>query len=408
MSLPSIFSLPIAPYHQPRSARESQYGSKKRKRKPSENLDESKEEDIHIADKQVGQPPGQQGSQFSEYTAVLTPNERSQYRVAGQPFDLDPPKKPFPHAPQSQNVSSVNAERNLQKQLASMDPPVYSLGHPSRKTRLHQQHLGVITAILHRALSEKDFVRAGRAFGLILRDEIRGRAMDIRDEGRWGIGAEILLRQGAQLEQEGPKITADSDQMDSEERRPSFVTWFTREGFEMAKKYYERLLVQYPFHKLNPGAVSALDFYPAMFGLWIYVVQEESKHPSTLSYTSDLDGSSQVSSPSQEMQQPQSRTKYKQRELEQAREIASQMDTCMNNIPYSDDLELLSLRGMVALWIASLIDETSEQQRDEIEDARFGQSRESIIETARKESTALREKAAEMFGRIRGHQDGFE
>ena len=39
--------------------------------------------------------------------------------------------------------------------------------------------------------------------------------------------------------------------------------------------------------------------------------------------------------------------------------MAGRMDACMSSIPFSDDLELIRLRGMVALWMADLAESCS-------------------------------------------------
>lgn len=312
LAMSSLFSLPLPTYQQPlnkSSGRKPR--SKKRKRKSiadhdDESQDVTDDDLAYLADTAAS-------SQSLEYSAVLTPEERKQYRTAGQPFDQEPPPFPFPHAPFKSD-----------KQEASWTDD--STKGPIRAPTLHLQHLSVITAILHRCLAEKDYTRASRAFGLVLRDSIGGHAIDIRSEGRWGIGAEILLKAGS--EQDRP---LGKEGRDGETAKPAPL--FTREGFERARNYYERLIIQYPFSKPHAASVNALDFYQALFGLWIYIVHEEGKTETN----SDSDSVS-----------PQLH------ELNQAREIAGRMDACMSSIPFSDDLELIRLRGMVALWIADL------------------------------------------------------
>merc|ERR1712093_213285 len=50
--------------------------------------------------------------------------------------------------------------------------------------------------------------------------------------------------------------------------------WGSREGLELAKSYYERLILEYPYNRQFQRSVSALDFWPAMVGCEIYGVQE--------------------------------------------------------------------------------------------------------------------------------------
>ena len=402
MTSSTIFSLPVPVYQQTGSTRKAQYQSKKRKRHSTADVDETNHADTFDKNDQLQRAQSQQSSQYSEYSAVLTPDQRSQYRVAGQPFDQSLPARPFPHAPVTEeNISPKSASR-VSNRLANLDPPVYVNSSDTKNLSFHQQHLAAITAILHRSLSERDFVRASRALSLILRDDVGGRALDIRADGRWGIGAEILLRQGAQAEQQrlSPHTDLSIQSGDSNLTRLPPVPWFTREGFEDAKRYYESLIIQYPFHKPNAGAVSALDFYPAMFGLWIYVVQAESQFETAVSdELESFDGAhSGVSSPLEMGVQP--RKVSKRRTLEQAREIANQMNACMTTIPYSDDLELIRLRGMVALWVANLTEDLTNEESDT--------GTETGADTGYAEyAERERLKATEMFRRVRGDEEQF-
>ena len=416
MTSSNIFSLPVPVYRQSKLPLRNGSPSRERKRKrrqfaqdeKTKSMDPSGETDElqHVGSKQ--------DLQFSEYSAVLTPDERSQYRVAGQPFDLSPPTKPFPHAPRSQLGDFSRTTDTLSNRLANLDPPIYNPSPGSRYLPLHQQHLGAITALLHRALSEGDFDRAGRALSLILRDEVGGRGLDIRAEGRWGIGAEILLRQGTQVrhKQKVQDIDRPNDAENSIKPEQGPV-WFTRKGFEDARRYYERLIVQYPFHKPNPGAVSALDFYPAMFGLWLYVVQEESKLHAEPLDNSTFSGMSQNEDSADPQRGLSSILASKQRSLGQAREIADRMDSCMTTIPYSDDFELIRLRSMVALWIADLIDDIVEKQSiphgehegdtDQFSRSPMQWSLDSPYKALRLEADRAKQKSVEMQRKIQGH-----
>jgi hypothetical protein len=424
MTSSNIFSLPVPVYRQSKLPLRNGSPSRERKRKQRQfaQNDKAKSMDPSGETDQLQHVGSKQGSQFSEYSAVLTPDERSQYRVAGQPFDLNPPTKPFPHAPQSQPGDFSRTTESLSNRLANLDPPIYNPSLGSRYLPLHQQHLGAITALLHRALSEGDFDRAGRALSLILRDEVGGRRLDIRAEGRWGIGAEILLRQSTHKQ----KVRGIDRQNNAEDsiKSEQGPTWFTRKGFEDARRYYERLIVQYPFHKPNPGAVSALDFYPAMFGLWLYVVQEESKLHAEPLDDSTFSEMSQDEDSADPQRRRASILASKQRSLGQAREIADRMDACMTTIPYSDHFELIRLRSMVALWLADLIDDIVEKQSiphgehegdiaqadvaviDQFSRSPMQWSLDSPYKALRLEADRARQKSVEMQQKIQGHLSG--
>ncbi|KAJ5215197.1 uncharacterized protein N7498_001604 [Penicillium cinerascens] len=329
----SFFSLPLPSWLQPTSTRVAQYDHRKRKKSDEWSDEEGDLADTTDAASGTESVPGGQ-------SLILTPNESHQYRIAGLSFDQELPGGTFPTGPQRRIIIVMRTCR------ASFLPS------PAHQGNLRLQHLSVLTAILHRCLLERDYVRAGRAWGLILREEFRGLPVDVRSEGRWGIGAEILLRRG-QPEPAG----------NARDRSGSTPLPFTKKGFAEAQSYYERLILNHPYSKSAPHAISALHFYPAMFGLWIYVTQEESN--SARKNVMDDDDSSddmsveEDSSVDFETRQSNKRqariAAIRTQELEQAQQIATRMDMLLGSPPYMDSSELLELRGMVSLWIGDLL-----------------------------------------------------
>jgi hypothetical protein len=202
------------------------------------------------------------------------------------------------------------------------------------------QHLAALTTILHRSLLKEDFPRASRALGLLFREDLVSENAAIRTQGFMGIAAEVLLRNGSSRD---PSLDS----------APASLP-FTHEGFEKAKRFYERLIVRHPYHKSWPHAVNAIDFNLAMFNLWIYVVHSEctSLEDSHEDIENDVGASRKV------------------RELDQANQIANRMDTCMASVPYMDEPELIRLRAMVALWIADLHEDCAFMAKDN--DSRAG------------------------------------
>lgn len=349
----SNFSLPLPSWLQPPSTRVHQYDQYDRKRKKSDDWTDEETDGADTTDAASvtdSVPVGQ--------SLILTPNESHQYRIAGLPFDQDLPGGHFPHEPAKEGYATRrNLPTHLVEDLSLLNPPIYAPQAAALQGNLRLQHLGVLTTILHRSLLRGDYTRAGRAWGLILREEFRGIPVDVRSEGRWGIGAEILFRRG-QLE-----TTADTSHSS---RNPANamknVTFpFTHDGFIQAKEYYERLILNHPYSKTAPHAISALHFYPAMFGLWIYVAQGRSKmavknvldHRESPDEHSDEEGSSTDSSRGSNKQHSRIAT-IRVQELEQAQQIATRMDQLLGSPPYSDSPELLELRGMVSLWIGDL------------------------------------------------------
>ena len=245
------------------------------------------------------------------------------------------------------------------RDLSSLSTPVYPPQAAAHQGSIRLQHLSVLTAILHKCLLQGDYIRAGRAWGLLLREEFRGFAMDERNEGRWGVGAEILLRRG---QQEASQQFSRPD-FDAPACQDRMALPFTKKGFEEAKEYYERLILNHPYSKSAPHAISALSFYPAMFGLWIYVTQAESQVARN-NITLDSEDSSELSGDegySADFGRHESNNKraliadIRRRELEEAQKIATRMDMVLATPPYSDSPDLLALRGMVSLWIGDLL-----------------------------------------------------
>lgn len=204
-------------------------------------------------------------------------------------------------------------------------------------------------------------MRAGRALGMILRDEVDGKPLDIRQEGRWSIGAEILLLQDADMRstqwRHSPSPSEYREKADQRTR-----AWPRRKSFKAVKRYYENLIVQYPFQKRDPSAVSSSDFYSAMFRLWISVVRQE------VSLRDDKARSIEDESDEGFEHDPESRhdlgplidgsrsseQEVSLTELEQASEIADKLDSIMQTYPYREDPTLQELERIVHLWIEDL------------------------------------------------------
>lgn len=307
---------------------------------------------------------------------VLTPDEAHQYRVAGLSLDQELPGGEFPHAAikDKKRKRSKRLARKLQEQW----PPIFLPGSQTTETTLHIQHLGVLTTILHRSLLEGDFVRAGRVWGMLLHERFGKDPVDIRHGGRWGVGAEILFRQN----------TAGTNTSNS----TSHI--FTRPGFEAAKAYYERLIIQYPSRVARSSASSSLQFYPAMFSLWVYVVDHESKIAREVLEEEDDDIVSERSADFDATMSDDDNNAHRsgsvmtrvagirRKELAGAEEIAARMDEIMVGPPYSDSPALLRLRGMVALWIGDLQFSSLGHQEEEEEDTNMSDDEGMISRSA--------------------------
>ncbi|MCJ1370713.1 hypothetical protein MMC20_001926 [Loxospora ochrophaea] len=303
--------------------------------------------------------------------ATVSKNAAEEYHVAGQRLDQALPKGNFPHAsiPPPSSTTGTRSHREL-RDLANLKPPLClaqqseSINRSNRNNKsarigLRQQHLAVLTTIMHKCLLEGDYFRAERAWGMLLRAEVNGHHMDIRHHGRWGIGAEILYQKG--LRDLSPNWLGSSPGKTAEdgifegERSSS-------KAFEGVKDYYERLILQYPFRKSSPNTVSALNFYPSMFELWLHLTQEqEAALAKSHDARKDLspnsgDNLDRELTDTASFSEPTTGQDglVRNATLQQAELILSRLDELLLSPPYSDDVKLLRLREMIALWINDL------------------------------------------------------
>lgn len=403
----SVFSLPLAPWQQKPSVRVEKYDARAghKRRKSGDHWDDEDHDQGDTTDADTGPETTYSHGPSS---LVLSPDEAHQYRIAGLPFDQELPGGDFPHA----NVADQERKRPDKhhiEELSNQSPPIFIPGSETTDSTLHLRHLGVLTTILHRCLLEGDFTRAGRAWGMLLRERIGGQLIDIRLEGRWGIGAEILFRQPPRESRaKTPESAGISDK-----------PLFTRQGFEAAKSYYEGLIIQYPYRKYAPNSVSSVHFYPAMFSLWIYVVDTESTSAreaaeneedgdgddaasdDNLSETGDISMSEVDGIENQNRKLSTRISQIRSKELIEALEIAARMDELLISPPYSDSPELLQLRGMVALWIGDLLvsslpEETTSMHEESVDSPQVLLARREA-KLAKEKREAEKMKASELF-----------
>ncbi|KAL4996995.1 extracellular mutant protein 11-domain-containing protein [Aspergillus recurvatus] len=354
----SAFSLPLPLWQQHPSLRVARY-----ERKRKNEYDTGEDKDDHNSGEDGETTDGLSDLGLTNRSMILSPEEAHQYRVAGLPFNEElPDTKHFPHAPVKERNRKVNNRGSILKELSALSPPIYAPQSAAHQGNLRLHHLAVLTSVLHRCLLEGDYIRAGRAWGLIIREQFSGNSIDVRADDRWGIGAEILLRKDRQVSDELPEGERTDSSRDGDLSR----LLFTRKGFEDAKQYYETLIVQHPYQKTAPNAISALHFYPAMFGLWIYVTQEESAYARRVlkkrdpashreSWDDEEAGCENDGQDDWWERYQNLAAGIRAKELAEAERISARMDGVLTSPPYSDSPELLELRGMVSQWIADLL-----------------------------------------------------
>ena len=306
----------------------------------------------------------------------------------------------FPHRSQTSSRSKVKEE--IAHELTTLKPALSFTRGPNHDIEtnlagdpgLRQRHLAAMTATLQRCLLEGDYIRAGRAWGLLLRSEHNGHTMDLRTNNRWGVGAEILLRRDVELarkRKDGRRSNLHQIAIFDEARS----RWFSVEGFEKAKNYYERLVLQYPYRKAAPNAIGPLDFYRAMFGLWIYSVNELhaaelgsiTRHADRNQHNkrnvkdeteseSESDGAS-VSDMGTEWRYSQESERVRKNTLQHAQEIASRLAELLISPPYTNSDTFKSLREMVDTWIKDLSAQDSPPARPSESRSDFSQEGDS-------------------------------
>lgn len=279
--------------------------------------------------------------------------------------------KNFPHVkPRNAEDSESDVESELQEALGGPKPRLLfqsrgsvgdvSIPDVSKCMNFRQQHLAALTAILHKCILEGDYIRAGRAWGILLRTEARGQPMDVRTHDRWGLGVEILCRRRLQptestSRQQGTMTFEDDSTLLNSKQ------WFSSEGFEKARGYYERLILQYPYQKTLPGAVSALDFYPAMFGLWIYSEQEQYELSLKSLREADINPAQELSEPAHTGERnpsprPQTEAHVQEEDINKAflrrgQNISTRLNELLGSPPFSDSTRLRDLQRAVNRWI---------------------------------------------------------
>ncbi|KAI9736085.1 MAG: hypothetical protein M1818_006261 [Claussenomyces sp. TS43310] len=381
----------------------------------------------------------------------LTPAEIHQYRVAGLALDQNLPSAIDPHFPH-RALPQEDRDTSILLNHRSKDAgsPEDGREKTPEPARLRERHLGVLTTIMHRCLLEGDIARASRAWALLLRSQFGGLGVELRGSGYWGVGAELLMREGESaprgLERLGLVEGHGEDDIEGDlsngsngsngeaeiqgEGGGSYIDedirWGSAAGLRRAKEYYERLILQYPYRRQFHDSVNALDFWPAMLGCEIYGIQYEQKtalasvaaretnDDALLSdATASDDGNDEADNadffaPQRRREQRRRDKFWKKREeirkgtLAAAEQVAGRMDGLMGLPPYSDSHVLHRLRGMLALYIGDLaISVESEPFENDGDYASHGMTREIDRETGIYRRREERARARKAFRRAR-------
>lgn len=255
------------------------------------------------------------------------------------------------------------------------------------------QHLGVLTNVILRALEEGDLARAKRAFGLVRRTEVRGKPVDLRRKALWSLGAEVLMRDGEEEAAAAAAARAGGGggvgDEDAQPIPPRRRRWGAAANMPQLRAYLEGLIRQYPYNRLHPNSISDVDFYPVLFGCEFYntwaehrlgierVEQDADAWSDDIEireepYTDDMDLDRLTA---RDRRLRQSKADLGTNAMATMRDIAKRMDALMENSPYKTSVDMLRLRGMVALYVGDLslsppprTDDEGKRTRDEERD----------------------------------------
>lgn len=225
------------------------------------------------------------------------------------------------------------------------------------QTGIARHHFKVMKSLMHVSILRKDFDRASRAFGLLLRSNVKDEPFDLRRHGYWSVGAEIILGRHTEHRNGGDTIISE-------------------EGFQQAKDYFNQLMVLYPYKKKHrENTVSSRTFYPTMYGLYIHELQQ--KYQEGLKGAENTSSSYPSSSPDYaqdstmehagdyEEQDSKGRTlAVKTSILDKAIALADEMTQCMLSPPCEDYFPMIQLRAMLARWIIDLSDDVFASDQD--------------------------------------------
>ena len=272
-------------------------------------------------------------------------------------------------------TSQIMPSPDIRRELAACQPPlVGAFQHGSKilsadllqRKGLRRQHLSALIAVMHRSVLDGEFQRAGRAWGMLLRAELNGQSLDLRKSSRWGLGAEMYLQQNPQefASFSGRNRGLGASQLGPTQYRKSYsLTNFVR-----TKDYFERLILQYPYRKSFPHLTGPVEFYLALFGLWIrsiideqWLAVREQLAPVSIGKQDREDVAEEHEklereSPSSRASTPEQldRQRMCRDTLQRIDGLADRLDGLLSSPPYSDNASFWNLRGMVALWIADL------------------------------------------------------
>ncbi|KAI1779710.1 hypothetical protein F4818DRAFT_400286 [Hypoxylon cercidicola] len=334
-----------------------------------------------------------------------SPDTLHQLAVAGLEPEDDVPSATyplFPHRPlPSTRTSDLRRLRETRARIPYRGDPIAAERRAdAAAAKLYAgclRHLSTLTAVVHRCLAEGDIPRAKRAFGLL----VSTKDVDIRQAGLWAVGSEILMRDGE----------ADQRQRQTgyQERR-----WGTAANVDKVRDYFETLIQQHPHDVHRPHQTSALDFWPALFGIEIWSLdagfraaflqlraeEGDENDEDEMAYEDDEDDEQQQRK--REVARA-ARDELRRGTRDAAEHIARRMDQTMENAAFGASRVLLRARGNLSLYIADMCLPSRLVDEDEDSRAREGLSLNQIEDLLRQ-----RAESADEYGALSRRRDELE
>ena len=278
----------------------------------------------------------------------------------------------------------------------SVDGTTKADGGTKKRSAWKTTHFDVLFEVMRVCQLKGDNDRAARAWGMIMRTRMRGRPFDLREDERWVIGANLL--QNSRHHSSSNQYTPGQSYYDS-----------PIHGLELARDYYERLILQYPYRKMRPNAVDCRIFYPPLFNVWFRSVFEKAKRAreeleTKLQRARTANVSSEGATTAEDARAQEEA--INERESASAREICERLDQLVLSPPFDKDADILLYRVLVGVWLSKLILYTPQSPRQDDNsngDMRMSDDRHSTAEsTAEKQrkstdSSAEKQRAEEFF-----------
>lgn len=226
----------------------------------------------------------------------------------------------------------------------------------AQKASSKARHLNNLTAVLHRCILEGDWERAHGIWTVLVRIEIYGSGLDLRRNGLWVIGAEVLMRKVFSVD---ANLSAGSLHP-LDHGRTMLTSAISDLGLKLAREYYERLVLQYPYtQRAQHALLNSKVIYPALFNVWVFEVQQRFAQERGRLQPSEADRTTtaamkQKSDDSDSVDRCIDFSGVIGEEIVQVKRILYRLDELLSNPPYDTCSHLLKLRESIRVWIRDL------------------------------------------------------